>query len=85
IQKKYIVKLQLYVLGSQYAPVMNEGIITAKEISAYPDINLGLDYNYNHLFTAFINVNNIANISYQRWLNYPTQGFNVLAGVRLAF
>jgi hypothetical protein len=85
IQQKYIVKLQLYVLGAQYAPVMNEGIITAKEISAYPDINLGFDYNYNHLFTAFINVNNIANISYQRWLNYPTQGFNVLAGVRLSF
>ena len=85
LQSKYIIKAQFYLLGPQYAPQMSEGIVTAKQIGAYPDLNLGLDYHYSHLLTVFINLNNLANISYQRWLNYPTEGFNILAGARLTF
>jgi len=85
IKNKYIIKAEAYVLGAQYAPRTTGGVLSAKEIAAYPDINLGLDYKYNKFFTAFIHLNNIANKAYEQWDNYPTQQFNFMAGLRLTF
>jgi outer membrane receptor protein involved in Fe transport len=89
IRKKWTLKLQAFVLGPQYAPspVMVNGITTVNSVldNAYPDLNIGVDYHHNNFLTIFLNLNNLANIQYQRWLNYPTQGFNAMVGVRLTF
>lgn len=85
IYQKLTFKAMFYYLGTQYAPEISGGQLIAKSIDGYPDLNLGCDYHYNRFLTAFVNLNNLANVSYQRWLNYPTQGFNALIGVRLAF
>jgi hypothetical protein len=85
LQKKYVFSALFDYIGNQYAPVNVGGVETSKTINGYPDLNIGFDYRYNHFLTAFVNLNNLANISYQRWLNYPTQGFNAMVGVRLAF
>jgi hypothetical protein len=84
-QQKYIFRADFFVVNSQYAPQYVTGVLTAKELSGYPDLNLGIDYRYSKFFTAFIHVNNIANTAYYQWDNYPTQRFNFLLGVRLAF
>lgn len=92
-KKNYTFKAMFSYIGTQYAPEEFYGIPlvagppfwVAKKIAGYPDLNLGFDYCYNKHLNAFINLNNLANVSYQRWLNYPTQAFNVLAGVRFAF
>jgi len=85
IYKQFTFKAMFYYLGEQYAPISSGGVVVAKVINGYPDLNLGCDYHYNRLLTAFVSLNNLANVSYQRWLNYPTQGFNAMLGVRLAF
>ncbi len=82
---KYIFKAEFFVVGSQFAPEMVDGIMTAKTLSGYPDLNLGVDYKYNKTFTAFLNLNNIANVAYYSWDNYEMQRFNFLIGVRLGF
>ena len=84
-KKNFIFSAMFSYISNQYAPVNVGGVEMAKTINGYPDLNLGCEYTYSRLLTIFLNANNLANVSYQRWLNYPTQGFNVLAGVRLAF
>ena len=49
------------------------------------DISLGLEYNLNKKWALWVDLNNIANISYQRWNQYPSFGFNAIGGVRYSF
>lgn len=85
LRDKYVLKAEFFVVGSQYAPEMAGGVETAKTLSGYPDLNLGVDYKYNKVFTAFLNLNNIANVAYYTWDNYEMERFNLLIGVRLGF
>ncbi len=85
IEDKYTLKAEFFVVGSQYAPEVENGIVTAKTLLGYPDLNLGLDYKFNKSFTAFLNLNNIANVAYYTWDNYEMQKFNVLLGIRFGF
>ena len=47
------------------------------------DISLGVEYELNKKWALWIDLNNIANSRYQRWNQYPSFGFNFIAGVRL--
>jgi outer membrane receptor protein involved in Fe transport len=85
LNDKYIFKAEFFVVGSQYAPEMVNGIMTTKTLAAYPDLNLGVEYKYNKVFSAFLNLNNIANVAYYTWDNYEMQRFNLLIGIRFAF
>ncbi|HTB06804.1 MAG TPA: hypothetical protein VK806_07605 [Bacteroidia bacterium] len=100
INDKYIFSTEIFVLGSQYAPTMVDGQVEAKQLDGYPDFNLGLDYrpsvvkvkdkkftsNGNSRFlTIFLHLNNIANVAYNQWDNYPTQRFNFMVGLRMSF
>jgi len=46
------------------------------------DINLGIDYDLNKKWGIWIDLNNIANLKYERWSQYSSFGFNVVGGVR---
>ncbi|HTB33032.1 MAG TPA: hypothetical protein VK808_13465, partial [Bacteroidia bacterium] len=85
IRNKYILKAEFFVVGSQYAPEIVNDAITAKTLSGYPDLNLGAEYKYNKSFTAFLNLNNIANVAYYTWDNYEMERFNFLIGIRFGF
>ncbi|HTA82427.1 MAG TPA: hypothetical protein VK783_05835 [Bacteroidia bacterium] len=85
LMTKYILRAELYYVNSQYAPEYIDGVLTAKQLSGYPDLNLGVDYKYNKFFTAFLHLNNLANTAYMQWDNYPTQRFNFMLGARLTF
>jgi hypothetical protein len=37
------------------------------------------------MFFAFVQLNNIAGATYQRWYNFPVYGFNANAGVGVRF
>lgn len=54
-------------------------------LAAYADINLGVEYRYNNAVSAFLQLNNLANIKYQQHYAYPVQGFNVLGGFTYKF
>ena len=59
-----------------------DGIVTVK---SYFDANFHLGYKHNDRLTGFLKLNNIANQQYERWLNYPVQGIQVLLGASYKF
>ena len=54
-------------------------------LDSYFDANAHIGYRFNEQLSIFGKVNNIANNNYQRWLNFPVQGFQVLAGATYKF
>lgn len=49
-------------------------------VDSYFDANAHVNYKINDRFAAFLKFNNIANQNYEKWLNYPVQSFQVMAG-----
>ena len=54
-------------------------------LKSYFDVNANVGFKYSDRFTAFARANNITNNAYQKWLNYPVQGFQVILGVNYKF
>lgn len=54
-------------------------------ISSYFDANLLVEYQHSERLTGFLKLNNIANQTYQKWMNYPVQGLQVLIGASYKF
>jgi outer membrane receptor protein involved in Fe transport len=54
-------------------------------LESYFDANAHLGYRINDRWSAYIKANNIANQDYQRWLNFPVQGIQFLAGITYKF
>lgn len=54
-------------------------------LDSYFDANAHLGYNINDKISVFAKANNIANNNYQRWMFYPVQGIQFLAGVTFKF
>ncbi len=54
-------------------------------LDSYFDANAHVGYKINDQLSVFGKVNNIANQNYQRWLNFPVQGIQVLAGATYQF
>ncbi|MBC7749854.1 MAG: hypothetical protein H7Z76_14990, partial [Methylotenera sp.] len=49
------------------------------------DVNANVGFKYSARLTAFARANNITNNAYQKWLNYPVQGFQVILGANYKF
>ena len=81
LQNKIIVNTDIYAISSRYAKTFdNSNNIVKKELSGIFDANLGLEYRYTKILSAFINFNNIGAVKYYQWNNYPLHKFNVLLG-----
>ena len=57
----------------------------SRELKGIADMNLGAEYRYTKLLGMFVQLNNIFNVRYERYKYYPTQRFNVMAGVSYTF
>jgi outer membrane cobalamin receptor len=55
------------------------------KLGSYIDLNSHVGYKYNSQLTGFLKLNNMTNKSYQKWLNYPVQGFQVMVGGNYKF
>ena len=64
------------------SPIAADYIIT---LSSFFDVNAHFGYKYSEKLTGFLKLNNIANQQYQKWLNFPVQGFQVLLGANYKF
>jgi outer membrane receptor protein involved in Fe transport len=86
IQNKIIVKADLLAYGTAYAKLIDvKGIAVAEKINGYVDGNLSIDYRYTKKLSVFVEFNNIASAKYNKWYNYPTRRFSLLAGVTYSF
>lgn len=54
-------------------------------LDSFFDLNAHVGYKYSERLTAFLKANNIANQQYQKWQNYPVQGFQFLVGASYKF
>jgi hypothetical protein len=54
-------------------------------LKSYFDLNAHVGYKYSERLTGFLKLNNIANQDYDRWVNYPVQGFQFLLGASYKF
>lgn len=55
------------------------------DLKSYFDLNAHVGYKYSERLTAFLKLNNLAGQDYQKWANYPVQGFQFLAGASYKF
>ena len=54
-------------------------------LDSYFDLNAHIGFKYSERLTFFLKGNNLANQDYQRWMNYPVQGLQVLGGASYKF
>jgi outer membrane receptor protein involved in Fe transport len=91
ISKKLATTLNLFYCGSRQATTNFEGQLISEPITpnitldSFLDANVQITYEITNQFGAFVKANNLANTSYNRWNNYPVQGFQILGGVSYKF
>ena len=71
-----------FAIEQSFLPVGSPQTIT---LDSFFDVNAHVGYKINDQLSAFAKANNIANQDYQRWLNYPVQGIQFLAGATYQF
>jgi hypothetical protein len=85
LKSKIIIKADVFVIGNQFAltQVSHNFVYTTepKLLKGIVDVNLGAEYRYSKMLSFFVNFNNIANTRYYRWEKYPSQRFNLMAGL----
>jgi len=86
IGDKFLVKADVFYWGERAGALIdvNENI-TSQKLDPFVDLNLGIDYRYSKQLSAFIQVNNIANGRYNRFVNYPVYGIIFMGGFTFTF
>ncbi|KGO92581.1 porin family protein [Flavobacterium subsaxonicum] len=76
-----------FVSESVFPPAPSTVLPAGQTVSldSYFDVNAHVGYKYNERLTGFLRLNNIANQDYQKWVNYPVQGFQFLLGASYKF
>ena len=91
ISDKWSLGGNLFYYGSRQDTTHFEGVlvpdtITANQsLDAFFDANVQLDYQISTQWGAFLKVNNMTNANYNRWNQYPVQGFQILGGASYKF
>jgi hypothetical protein len=88
ITPKWYAGTQLFFVGERKDQLITSGIVATIQnvtLNSYFDLNAHIGYKHNERFTFFLRGNNLANQDYQRWLNYPVQGIQVLGGASYKF
>jgi hypothetical protein len=87
---KWYAGVNLFFVGERKDQKLNTDIVyimapSPITLDSYFDLNANVGYKYSDRLTAFLRANNIANQAYQKWLDYPVQGFQVVLGVNYKF
>jgi len=89
ITKKWYAGAQVFFVGERKDSQIDLDDLSSpngeKTLDSYFDANFHLGYKHNDRLTGFLKLNNIANQQYEKWLNYPVQGIQVLLGASYKF
>ena len=88
ITPKWYAGAKVFYVGERKDMQSNTDLVsegTPVKLGGYFDLNSHVGYKYNSQLTGFLKLNNMTNKSYQKWMNYPVQGFQVLVGVNYKF
>lgn len=92
--KKWYAGANVFFVGERNDIVYKQSMITIFPPAYYPettnlksffDANFNIGYQHNERLTGFLKFNNIANQTYQKWMNYSVQGFQVILGASYKF
>ncbi len=89
--KKWTGTAKLFVLGDRdelVAPYDSFGLNLNSEkttVASYMDMNASLSYAFTDRLSAFGKLNNLFGSRYDRFLNYPVQGVQVIGGITYKF
>lgn len=72
LTEQLMINAKLLILQGLKAPSPVDG--AQVDLPTIADLSCGLDYSFSDKFAAFLSVNNLLNIEYERYLNYPTRG-----------
>ena len=76
-----MVKSDLYA----WQGALFETTLNTNRLPAAFDLNAGVEFKVHRMISVWTQLNNVFNRKYERWNNYPSVGFNFLAGIRLTF
>jgi len=88
ITKQWYAGLNVFYVGERKDMQSNLDLAatpTVVSLKSYFDANAHLGYKFSDRLTFFLKLNNIGNQAYEKWLNYPVQGFQVLGGANYKF
>ncbi|MDI6031741.1 TonB-dependent receptor [Flavobacterium sp. LB2P84] len=88
ITEKWFAGANVFYVGERKDFQINTNFVTNAApvtLKSYFDVNANVGFKYSDRLTAFARANNITNNAYQKWLNYPVQGFQVILGVNYKF
>lgn len=92
LKDKIIFRTDLIYWGEQFArgesnnaPI--NSIVSYQAIKLDPifDANVYVEYRYTKRLSAFVQFNNIGGVNFEKYKDYPAQGFNVWGGLNYAF
>jgi hypothetical protein len=83
LQNKIFTELNLFAQTGAYTIL--PGDTTQVQLNGRVDANVKFTYNYKKNVAAWLALNNIFADTNSEWYNYPTYGFQVMAGVNLKF
>jgi hypothetical protein len=86
IQNKVMIDLAIIYFDRMYARTYGpNNTIESKYLRDRFDANLGIEYSFSRMISAFVRLNNLASVRYYYWNNYPVQKFNILGGLSFSF
>jgi hypothetical protein len=90
ITEKWYAGAKVFFVGERKDQKLNTDIVyviapSPITLDSYFDVNAHVGFKYNDRLTAFLRANNITNKGYQKWLDYPVQGFQVVLGANYKF
>jgi hypothetical protein len=87
IGEKIFLNSELYYISSTYAQVFRPQTNTfaLRQTDTIIDLNVKGDYRFSKNFSSFVMANNLFAQQYQRYLNYPGQGLNIIGGITYSF
>lgn len=95
ITKKWFAGANVFFVGERKDQKLNTDLLATQNfvegepkpitLPSYFDVNAHVGFKYSERLTAFLRANNIGNNAYQKWLNFPVQGFQLVVGANYKF
>jgi TonB dependent receptor len=90
ITSKWFAGANVFYVGERKDQKLNTDMVYIVQpgpftLPSYFDINANVGFKYSDRLTAFLKANNITNKAYEKWLNYPVQGFQLILGANYKF
>jgi hypothetical protein len=83
LQNKIFAKADIFATSGAYTILPGDSFST--QLQGRVDVNLSATYNYKKNIALWVAFNNITGSKSTPWYNYPSYGFQAMAGVNLKF